>query len=157
MKVFALVCLSLVLAGLLSMILWFVGLGLGIVGLPFHAATAGLSTANGIIDKTINADNAVYNYEWFKQQAQDIKALEQKTSIAEQSLLSFETSAGTRSDWTFEDKTEDARLRAVAQGIRSQYVSAVANYNARSSMATRDIFKDGLIPNVLETAASIIN
>ena len=133
------------------------GLLLGIITLPFRAAERGLETAQGVIDQTLTADNAIYNYEWFKQQKQDIEALETKITIAEQAVLSFEASAGERSTWTFEDKTENSRLRAVAQGLRSQYTTAIANYNARASMTARNIFEDGLIPSVMEGAASLIN
>lgn len=136
--------------------LWAAGAAIGIVSLPFHAATAGINTAHDVIDKTINADNAIYNYEWFKQQAQDIKANQQKALIADQAVISFEASAGDRSTWTFEDKTEDSRLRAVAQGLHANDANLVADYNARAGMANRSIFQDGLIPSVLETAASLI-
>ncbi len=132
------------------------GLVTGIIALPFHAATAGVSTAHGIIDKTLNADNAIYNYEWFKQQVQDIKANQQKAQEADAEVISFEQVAGTRDTWTFEDKTEDSRLRAVAHGLHSQDANLVADYNARATEANRSIFQDGLIPNVLETAASFI-
>lgn len=132
------------------------GIVLGIVALPFHAASNLVDTGHGIIDKTLNADNAIYNYEWFKQQVQDIKANQQKSQIADQAVISFESSAGTRSEWTFEDKTEDSRLRSVAQGLHAQDANLVADYNARSSEANRSIFQDGLIPNVMHAAASLI-
>lgn len=153
LQVFGLLMAAMVLAGFISLI----GILFGFVSLPFHAVDAGINTAHGVIDDTLNADNAIYNYEWFKQQVQDIEALEQKVAIAEQAILTFELSAGERSTWTFEDKTEDSRLRAVAQGLRSQYTTAITDYNARASMATRSIFEDGLIPSVLEAAASIID
>jgi len=106
----------------------------------------------------ITTENAIYNYEWFIQQHEDIQALEGKITIAENSVISFESMCGDdRTLWTFEDKTEDSRLRSVAQGLRSQYETVVANYNARSNMATRNIFEDGMIPNSLEAMASIIN
>ena len=129
---------------------------MGIATLPFHAASNSVNTAHEIIDKTINADNAIYNYEWFKQQDQDIKAMDAKVRIAEEAVLSFEAVAGPRTQWTFEDKTEDARLRSVALGNRTQYENLIADYNARASMANRDIFREGLIPNVIEASASLI-
>jgi len=153
MRVFGIFMAGILLVGCL----WLFGMVVGVFSLPFHAASNGVQTAHDVIDKTINADNAIYNYEWFKQQTQDIEALETKITIAEQAVISFESAAGERKDWTFEDKTEDARLRSIAVGLRSQYTTAIANYNARASMATRNIFEDGLIPNVLEAAASIIN
>ena len=127
-----------------------------VLDLPFRAYDRGVGTAEGVIDKTLNADNALYNYHWFLQQSQDIKANQQKATIADQAVISFEQSAGVRTDWTFEDKTEDSRLRSVAQGLHSQDANLVADYNARASQADRSIFQDGLIPNVLENVASLI-
>lgn len=156
MKVFAAIILSCILVPMFIFGLWAVGALLGVLSLPFHAVDAGIETAHGVIDETLNAENAIYNYEWFKQQAQDIEALEGKIAIAEQSVISFEAVAGPRTDWTFEDKNEDARLRSVSQGLRSQYETLIADYNARASMANRSIFADGLIPNSIEAAASLI-
>lgn len=152
MRIFGIIMAMFLLVGFLSV----GGMAMGVISLPFHAASNGIDTAHGIIDKTINADNAIYNYEWFKQQVQDIEANQQKAKLADQAVLSFEAAAGPRSDWTFEDKTEDARLRSIAQGLHSQDASLTANYNARASMANRSIFADGLIPNVIEAAASLI-
>ena len=73
-----------------------------------------------------------------------------KLDNADQAVTSFEQSAGDRSKWTFEDKTEDSRLRSVAQGIYSQIQDAVATYDARSKMADRNIFKDGILPNFID-------
>lgn len=152
MRIFGIIMAGFLLVGVLSI----GGLAMGVISLPFHAASNGVDTAHGIIDKTINADNAIYNYEWFKQQVQDIKANQQKAALADQAVLDFQADAGDRSTWTFEDKTEYSRLRAIAQGLHSQDADLVANYNARASMANRSIFADGLIPNVLEAAASLI-
>lgn len=137
-------------------VLWGVGIVLGVFSLPFHAASNIVNTGSGVIDKTLNADNAIYNYEWFKQQKQDIDVAKGQYSNAVQALDSFEASAGVRSSWTFEDKQEDARLRSVALGLQNQIIQRVNDYNARASMANRDIFKDGLLPNVLEFSANIL-
>jgi hypothetical protein len=113
--------LGYIVAGLFGLfVLSLLGMAFGIIGLPFHAVNKGIETSYGIVDKTLTADNAIYNYRWFIQQKEDIKAMDNKMLIAEKAVLSFETNAGARKDWTFEDKTEGARLRAVAQGLRSQ-------------------------------------
>lgn len=138
------------------LIVFVVTLFAGVISLPFHAFNAGVSTAHGVLDETLNADNAIYNYEWFKQQSQDIKANQEKIYVAEQAVISFEAVAGDRSTWTFEDKTEDSRLRSIAQGLHSQDANLVGDYNARSSMANRSIFEDGLIPNIMQASASLI-
>jgi hypothetical protein len=33
-----------------------------------------IQTVNDAVNKTINADNAIYNYEWFKQKYEEIQA-----------------------------------------------------------------------------------
>lgn len=137
-------------------ILWGLGIALGIASLPFHAASNIVDTEHGVIDRTLNADNALYNYEWFKEQAEAIRAQEKKIVIANEAVVSFETAAGDRSTWTFEDKTEDSRLRAVAQGNRAHLEDMIAIYNARSKEANRNIFKDGLFPTSFEIGSNIL-
>ena len=134
-----------------------VGLAWRAAMLPVHAVSNVIDTGHGIIDKTINADNAIYNYEWFKQQHEDIIAIENKIEMANLSVTVFEDSAGsTRSTWTFEDKTEDARLRSVYQGLKSQHEDMVAQYNARAKMANRNIFLDGKIPGFIQIGAQFL-
>ena len=136
--------------------LWFLGIAIGILSLPFHTASNLVQTAHDITDQTINADNAVYNYEWFKQQYEDIQAFQNKVVIAQDAVKEFEASGEPRSSWTFEDKNEDSRLRAIEQGLKSQLEDMIATYNARSKMANRVIFKDGLIPDTLEIGKNIL-
>lgn len=108
-----------------------------------------LSTGAEIIDKTLDADNVLYNYEWFKQQNQDFNALVIKIKVAEDAVKIFKEDAGKRKDWTFEDKTESSRLQSISSGLKYQIEDLVAKYNARSEMANRNIFKDGVLPTTL--------
>lgn len=133
-----------------------IGWGLRVLLLPARVIDRGLTTVEGVVDKTLTPQNAIYNYEWFKQQKTDIEAIQQKIAVGQISVDSFESQAGVRSTWTFEDKTEDARLRSIVQGLQSQYRDMVSTYNARSSMATRSIFQDGKIPQVMEMGASFL-
>lgn len=143
-------------AGLL-ILLPILGLLFGVISLPFHTASNLVQTTHDITDKTINADNTIYNYEWFKQQYEDIQAMDKKIVIARDSLDSYEKALPPeRSLWTFEDKNEDSRLRAVYQGLRTSVEDMIATYNARSKMANRSIFKDGLIPDYLEIGKNIL-
>lgn len=117
---------------------------LGIVGLPLFTLQSKVATNYGIIEKTYNADNAVYNYEWFKSTYEAIGALENKIKNAQTEVDNFVTSAGDRKDWTFEDKTEEARLKSVVLGLKNQREDLVANYNARAKMVNRSVFQDKL-------------
>ena len=103
-----------------------------------------------IVEKTLDADNVLYNYEWFKQTYQDVKAIDLKIGNAKVGVNQFKTDAGPRVDWTFEDKNEYSRLNAIVLGLKNQREDVVAQYNARSKMANRAIFKSGELPEQLQ-------
>ena len=129
---------------------------LKVVLLPWFAANQGLNSAYDVTKKTLDADNVIYNYEWFKQQYEDIEATKKKRDILEKQLLDFKKETGPRMNWTFEDKQTYSQLRTTYIGLSNYLQDLVANYNARSKMANRSIFKDGLIPSSIEFAAGII-
>jgi hypothetical protein len=128
-------------------VLYGLGILMGLITVPFHSASNIVNTKHDVIDKTVNANNAIYNYEWFKQQSEDIVANLKKITNAKASLADFELSAGVRAGWTFEDKTEDARLRSIVLGLQNQQEQMVADYNARAKMANRNIFLNGIVPD----------
>ena len=120
------------------------GAALGIVTLPWLNFTSKIQANQDIVQKTYQADNVLYNYHWFQEQAGAIKALADTIMQSETAVTSFETSAGPRKEWTFEDKTEDARLNAIVQGQKAQYNSISQEYNARAGEADRSLFVNGL-------------
>jgi hypothetical protein len=137
-------------------VLTLVGWGLRVALLPARVIDRGFSTVEGVVDKTLTPENAIYNYEWFKEKLEAIQATKNKAIQAEAKIIAFEESAGERKDWTFEDKTEHARLNAVHTGITNQIEDLVAEYNARAKMATRNIFQDGKIPSILEMGSDFL-
>lgn len=102
--------------------------------------------ANRVIEKTFDADNVIYNYEWFKRQYQDINAMDIKILNIRAQALDFTTNNPDRASWTFEDKQEDSRLRSITLGLQNQRLSMVAEYNAKANMANRDIFRTSELP-----------
>lgn len=106
--------------------------------------------AAAVAEKTFNADNVIYNYEWFHRQRGDILAIDAKVAIADMSLGAYEKSAGPRSEWTFGVTQEWNRLNAVAIGLKGQRADMVAEYNARASMSNRSIFMGSDLPNHIE-------
>lgn len=112
---------------------------IGVITMPFRTGAA-------IIERTFNADNVIRNYEWFKRQYQDIKAIDVKIKIADETKLSFEQSAGNRETWKFEDRQEWNRLNNVSLGLKGQRASMVAEYNAKTQMANRDLFRTSDLP-----------
>ncbi len=140
----------LVLGGLIG-----AGFLLNIIFFPVNTAQKMVETAYDAQDKVLNADNAIYNYEWFKQKKADIDASKVQLVNARVSQESFLQAAGPRTSWTFEDKTEDARLRSVVLGLENYLQSQIGDYNARASMATRNIFEDHVLPNFIDALTFI--
>lgn len=147
----------LVIFGVIFALSLIVGAGfvLRIVLFPVNVASREIETAYDATNKIINADNAIYNYEWFKQQKEDIEARVEQLKAANASYQSFLISAGVRKDWTFEDKGEDARLRSVALGLENNLTQLIADYNARAKMATRNIFEDHVLPDYIDALTFI--
>lgn len=141
--------------GGLLIVLTIAGGILRIVMFPVNTATKLIDTAYDAQSKVLNADNAIYNYEWFKQQYQDIEASKKQLVSARTAHTAFRESAGDRSAWTFEDKGEDARLATVVLGIENNLTSQIADYNARASMATRNIFEDNVLPSYIDALTFI--
>lgn len=137
------------------LLLIFGGIGIKLLFFPVNTANKLIGTAYQAQDKTSNADNAIYNYEYFKQQKESIDALNQKLGNASDSIASFKEEAGDRSKWSFEDKTEYARLNSVKDGLYNQLKDAIADYNAKSNMANRAIFKDSIVPSYIDALTFI--
>lgn len=152
MKIFGIIVASILGIVLLGV----VGRAIRVALLPVRVIDRGIETTEGIIDKTLNADNAIYNYEWFKQQIEDIKAIKNKQEIAQKAVETFKLEAGERSSWTFEDKNEYSRLSSISQGLQSQVEDLITTYNARAKMANRNIFESGIIPSVLELGSNFL-
>ena len=57
---------------------------------------------------------------------------------------------GDRVNYSFEDKQEIYRLNSVILGLENHLETLIADYNARASMANRNIFADKLLPNFID-------
>lgn len=102
--------------------------------------------AGRIVNRTIDADNVLYNYEWFKQRYQDIQAVDAKVKSANLAVLGLKTELGSRDEWKRQDREEVQRLSTIHLGLQHQRNDLVAEYNARSKMANRSIFRSGELP-----------
>lgn len=131
--------------------------GIGIVLLVGVGVTTcnvigfGVNTATKVVTKTLDADNIIYNYEWFKRQFNDIEAFSQQLTFAKDAVENFKKDSGPREKWTFEDKQEYARLNSIVLGLQNTRQAMIADYNAKSSMVNRSIFKTGDLPNFIDT------
>lgn len=118
----------------------------GVVGFGIRMVVNPFVQAGRVVEKTIDADNVIANYEWFKRQVQDVRAMDEKVGIASLVLEQFEKSTGPREGWRFDDRQEWNRLNTVLLGLRAQRTSMVAEYNARTQMANRDLFRTSDLP-----------
>ena len=125
------------------------GVALRIACFPINTISKGMGVAEDVRDKTLTGDNAIYNYEWFKMQEASIKQLVEQETRAIATAKNLRESLDTdRSKWDWVDKNEYDRLQQVATGIGMQIDRAMAEYNAKSSMVNRNIFKDNLPTNL---------
>ncbi|MCK4781325.1 hypothetical protein KAS79_00150 [Candidatus Parcubacteria bacterium] len=117
---------------------------LKIIFLPVKTVTTQVDSAGKIIDKTYDADNALYNYEWFKTQHEKIVANRQQIENTKTEVKEFKETYGNVTTWGYQTKQEYNRLNRIKLGLINQDKNLVAKYNARSEMANRKIFKDKL-------------
>lgn len=127
----------------------FILFGLSIIAGIMSLVSAPFRSATGVVERTINPDNVIANYEWFKRQVQDVKAIDVRLRASQLTLDQFNAVAGPRDKWTFEDKQEHARLSSIVLGLQGQRASMVAEYNARTEMANRALFKTSDLPETL--------
>lgn len=140
MKIFGITML--VILGLV--VLSAIGSALNLITIPWLKFDSQVQMTRDINTKTYSADNAIYNYHWFQQQAQDIKTASENIDVASSSLASYEAKIGPTSGWTYAEQTEDANLTSILQGQRQYYNGLVNDYNARAGEADRSIFQNGL-------------
>jgi len=112
--------------------------------LPVQTVTTQIDSAGNVITKTYDADNAIYNYEWFKQQYEDIQATERIISNTYIQMEAYKDLYGNASEWDWQTRQDYNSLQTKFLGQQNFYEDLVAEYNARSQMANREIFKDKL-------------
>ena len=120
------------------------GWGLKAALLPAKTVTTQIDSAEQIIEKTYDADNAIYNYEWFKQQEADIRATEQQIRNMKSALDEYKDMYGDPKDWDYQTKQDYNSQSTKYTGQKNYYNELVEDYNARSSMANRNVFQDKL-------------
>ena len=132
------------------------GIFVKIAFFPVNTLQKEIDIAYNAQNKVLNADNAIYNYEWFKQRFEDIQATKNKLDNVKVQHNDFVVSLPTdKTNWSWEDKGEDNRLRAVEIGIQNQIENLIADYNARTKMATRNIFEDNVLPSYIDALTFI--
>lgn len=133
--------------GLLAFIL-FGGLVVKILFFTPNSIDKSLEMAYEVTDETLDGKNAIYHYEWFKNREGEIESLHKKEVNAQLQLDDFLEMFPDKDNWTRDDKSEYARLRSNVTAVTNMLDSAIEDYNAKSSMVNRNIFKDNLPSNL---------
>lgn len=134
---------------LLVLILPAVGLLAKVVLFPVNTLEQSVDTAYDVVDETMSAENAIYNYEWFIDQEAHIRVCIENEEIAKEEYeLYVEMLPLDRTSWTREDKQEESSLRNSYFALQKLTNRAMEDYNAKSEMANRNIFKDNLPSNI---------
>jgi hypothetical protein len=116
--------------------------------LPWTKYNNEVNSAQKVVEKTYDADNVIYNYEWFKRQQEDIRATEKQIDNTIQQQKEFVEFWGPPNLWDTTTKEEYNRITKNLVGQKNFYADLVAEYNARSQMANRAIFENGLPRNI---------
>jgi len=138
--------------------LGFIGAGLGIITLPGHVASNSVQTVHDVVDKTINADNALFNYEEFfnkyegaKMQAINIKNTEKAIQI----LKDIYGSDAIK--WPKDVRGDYSNLQQNIEGYKMMYQKITQEYNADSQKFNRNLFKSKSLPYMLPDDYKLIN
>lgn len=122
------------------------------VGLTYCVTAANVATAPaGVINRTVRPENIIANYEWFRQQYQDIQSFGVRIETAQNARDGFMRDAGERSTWTAEDRYRYAQLNDNFTGLQAQRARMIATYNARTSMMNRNLFRGSGVPAEIPT------
>ena len=127
----------------------FVGVLVKIVFFPAHVANQVVNTAQDAVDKTINADNAIFNYEQFKDQYNDAKAQIANIEQDKKDMENLKNTYGEPNTWTKDIRDQQQHFQENLDGHNMMYQSIVKEYNSNSSKINRKLFKDKNLPSEL--------
>lgn len=117
---------------------------------PIFAANKAIDAAEEVTEIVADGDRIVYTYEWFHRQFEGILATARQLRNAERMRAEWLTEMPARSEWDMFDKQEGDRLRSIVLGLENHLVGEIADYNAKSKMVTRQIFKGKTLPKTID-------
>lgn len=128
------------------------GLFLRVALLPLFVAERAVSTTEGVIGKTINADSALRNYEFFHDTYQAVQQQQANISDVDKQIAALKAEYGgkPRPEWDRAGKDRLAFLEDTRNGYVMNHNRLVADYNANSMKLNRRLFKDRGLPYTLE-------
>ena len=95
-----------------------------------------------VVRNQMDAEKALENYRWFRQQWHDIQAQRAQVQNAYEEDEQFHETYGHDPDeWSRQAETRHGRIHERITGNENMLEQMVADYNARSADATRAVFK----------------
>lgn len=119
--------------------------------IAFNIAGVGsavLTAPGRVITKTLETNNIIGNYEYFTDAYTNVIPRQKQAYLnAKESYESFLTLLpADREKWKTADKAEASRLNSIVLANKNVYVGSITDYNAKSQMLNRNIFKDRNLP-----------
>lgn len=112
------------------------------VWFPFLPWTQERQAGQQVVEDQTNAEKAVQNYRWFRQQWNDIKAQRAQVENSYDEEEQFHETYGDDPDeWSRQAEERHGRIHERITGNKNMLEQMVADYNARSDDATREMFK----------------
>lgn len=112
------------------------------VWFPFLPWFEQRQAGENVIKQEIDADQAIDEYEWFRTQWNDIQAKRAHIEDNREALQRFyEIQGKDPDDWSRQAATRHNRIQQRITADKKTLENYVAEYNARSEMANREMFK----------------
>lgn len=109
---------------------------------PFLPWTEERDAGKQVVEDQVNAEKAVREYEWFRQTYQDIQAQRRQIENHYEAHRQFHKTYGNDTeDWSRQAETRHSRIHTRITGTKNSLEQLVADYNARSNMDNREMFK----------------
>jgi len=138
--------------------IWLLVLGMifaiGLVGFigkvvlfPVHVLDKTAETGYGIVDKTLNADNVLFNYEQFHDLYQGAKQQAVNITNSKNQISTFkETYGEDASKYTKDVRNDLSFQQQNLEGYLLQYQKIVSEFNSNSQKLNRELFKSKELP-----------
>lgn len=132
-------------------------LGLFVGGIVVNLLMTASNSSQEVVEKTLDADNVISNYEQFKDDYNGAKAVAQNVKMAESSMDEIREMYGEPDTWDKDTRKEYNFQKQTRDGLLMQYQSIVKTYNANSEKLNRNVFKDSDLPYTLPLEISELN
>ena len=118
-----------------------------VVLFPVHVLSKTAETGYGIIDKTLNADNAIFNYEQFHDLYQGAKQQAINISNSKNQINNLKETYGEDASKYPKDVRNDLSFQQQnLEGYLIQYQKIVSEFNSNSKKLNRELFKAKDLP-----------